>query len=301
MQAPWIEAEPFAAVPPVIRRYLGDGEIFAAKEGNITAFGAPGWRGETLAAAKVAQQALPVLAEEFHVALQDVLPVLLVMAPDDSRLHLESPSWSAAVARPGAHLIVLSGPALHAARMNLQETVEHELVHLILQARIGERGWMPLWLHEGLAVEASGYGRWSDRLITWGRGPVHLSELTDAFPQQPERARLAYLESLAAVRRLLRQGPIEPLLARVAAGEEFDDAFAAVYGESPAAFADAVAAEVGRRWRILPLFTSGTSIFGLMTVLLFVAAWRKRVARRRRLAAWAEADAADTADPPMAP
>lgn len=289
------------AVPAEIRRYFQGGEIFVTGDAGIAAFGAVGWREETQQVAAVARQNLPPLAAAFHVSPDAVLPVRLVVAPDDSRLHLEAPSWSAAIARPGGHLIVLSGPALHRARMNLRETVAHELVHLILHARIGELGWMPRWLHEGLAVQASGYGRWSDRLITWGRGPVHLSELTDVFPQQPGRARLAYLESLAAVRRLLRQGPIEPLLARVAAGQEFASAFEAVYGLTPEAFADAVAAEVERHWRILPLFTSGTALFGIMTVLLFVAGWRKRAQRRRRLAAWAEAEAATEARDPEPP
>jgi hypothetical protein len=123
-----------------------------------------------------------------------------------------------------------------------------------------------------------------------------LEELTDVFPAQPERARLAYLESWAAVRHLLRRGPIEPLLARVAAGEEFDTAFEGVYGQTPEAFADALADEVERHWRFLPLLTSGTSLFGLMTVLFLLAAWRMRVKRRRRLAAWAEAEAAAEAE-----
>lgn len=288
---PLLHAEP--PVPPEVRQYLGGGEIFVSGDRRIAAFAAPGWQEEARRAETVARQSLEPLAAALGVRPDAVLPVRIVVAPDVGRLHLEAPSWSAAVARPGAHLIVLSGPALHEARMNLRETVAHELVHLILHARIGELGWMPLWLHEGLAVEASGYGRWSDRLITWGRGPVHLRELTDAFPPQPERARLAYLESQAAVRRLLRRGSIEPLLSRVAAGEEFATAFEAVYGETPESFADAVSAEVEKHWRFMPLLTSGTSVFGLMTALLFLAAWRKRVQRRRRLAAWAEAEAGE--------
>jgi hypothetical protein len=84
-------------------------------------------------------------------------------------------------------------------------------------------------------------------------------------------------------------------LARVAAGDEFAAAFEAVYGQSPEVFADDLSAEVERHWRLLPLLTSGTSVFGLMTALLFLAGWRKRVQRRRRLAAWAEAEAAEEA------
>ncbi len=275
----------------LIRSYLGGGDWVVAGDANIGAYGAAGWRGETELAAAAARHSLPRVAAVFGLAEADVLPVWIVVAPDEGRLHREAPSWSAALARPGLHLVVLSGPALQRAHMNLQETVAHELVHLVLHRRLGESGWMPLWLHEGLAVHFSGYRRTSDRLLTLGRGPVHLAELEDAFPDNALRARLAYLESAAAVRRLLRMGPIEPLLDRVGAGEEFAVAFDTVYGKMPHVFAREVYDEVEQRWRYLPLLTSGGTLFGLMTLLLVVAVLRKRARDRRRLRAWAEDDA----------
>ncbi len=185
--------------------------------------------------------------------------------------------------------------------MNLQETIAHEVAHLALGARLGASGWMPLWMHEGLAVHYSDYRRFRDRFVFWGRGPVHLQELEHRFPRHPTRARLAYLESHAAVLKMLEIGPVAPLLDRLEAGEEFDAAFAQVYGLAPGAFAEQVYGDVARRWRYFSVITNGASVFGAVTFLFVVAATVIRIRNRRRRREWERQEALEMVPDAPAP
>ena len=131
-------------------------------------------------------------------------------------------------------------------------------------------------MHEGLAVELSSYRRISDPLLFWGRGPIHLTELVDAFPVHDARARMAYLESGAAAHRLLQLGDLQKFLDRIANGVEFAEAFAVTYGMPWRQFAEEVHGEVGRRWRLLMAIASSTTLFAVLT-LLFLAVGTRRM------------------------
>lgn len=278
--------------PDLLRHYLGTEAWYEAGDAQVRAWAAPGWEEHADAVVTAARWSVPRVARELGLPPERVLPIWIVVSPGGGRFALEAPSWSAAIARPAHHLVVISGPALHAARMNLRETVAHEVAHVALGECLGEIGWMPRWLHEGLAVHLSDYRRARDRLVFWGRGPIHLRELTFDFPSHPARARLAYLESHAAVQRLLELGPVAPLLDRLARGEEFDAAFTAAYRMTPAAFAEDVYGQVARRWRYLALATSGATLFGVLTVLFVVAASVRRIRDRRRRRQWDEEEEA---------
>lgn len=276
----------------LLRHYLGTEAWYEAGARDVHAWAAPGWEEHAEAVVDAARHSVPRVAHELGLRPDDVLPIWIVVSPGGGRFALEAPSWSAAIARPAHHLVVISGPALRGARMNLSETVAHEVAHVALGERLGEIAWMPRWLHEGLAMHLSDYGRLRDRFVFWGRGPIHLREITFAFPSHPARARMAYLESHAAVQRLLELGPVAPLLDRLARGEEFDAAFAAVYGRTTHDFAEEVHGQVSRRWRYLALATSGATLFGVLTVLFVVAASVRRIRDRRRRRQWdAEEDA----------
>lgn len=280
----------------LLQRYLGSTQWIVAGTGGVRAYAPPDWRSEAERAAGAARESLPRIAAEIGLGSRSVLPVWIVVSPGGGLLAREAPIWSAAIAQPRRHLIVISGPELRRARLNLEETVAHEVSHLALGVRLGDEGWAPRWLDEGLAMHLSGYERWSDRLAMFGRGPVHLSELVGDFPPQPARAQQAYLESEAAVRRLLRLGPLVPFLDHLAAGAEFDSAFVAAYGVTSGHFADDVYREVSRRWRWLSVLGGSVSLFTLMTLLFIVGAlvrmWRARRLRRQWEAAEAGAGAA---------
>lgn len=273
-------------------RYLRTDAWFETGDHQVRAWAAAGWEREAERLVTAARHSIPRIAAQLDLRVEDVLPIWIVVSPGGGRFAVEAPSWSAAMARPANHLVVVSGPALHASRMNIQETMAHEVAHVALRERLGAIGWMPLWLHEGLAVHYSHYRRVRDRFVLWGRGPVHLRELEHAFPRHARRAQLAYLESHAAVKRLLEIGPIAPLLERLQRGEEFDAAFADVYRMTPRDFAELVHGEVARRWRYLSVLTSGATLFGALTMLFVVAAMAKQIRNRRRRRQWEEEEAA---------
>lgn len=286
-----VDLRQFAAGRALLQRYLGADSLRVVARGSVVVYARPDWGSEAVATSAAAAAALPALRAALALPANDATPVWIVIASGGGALSREAPEWTAGVARPGERLIVLSGPAMRSARAGLETTVAHELVHLLLHQRIGEQGWVPRWFDEGLAVQLSGAVGWRDRLATFGRGPVHLRELTDVFPAEARSARFAYLESAAAVRRLLDRGSLAPLLDRVAAGDDFDVAFAAAFGEPVAVFADRVHAEVGRRMRWLAALGGGVTLGGVMTFLAVVAVVRTRQRNRRRAREWAQAEA----------
>lgn len=253
-------------------------------DGALRVYVTPAYRSDGERALAAAHASLPAIASALGLRSESILPVWIAIAPRTGAPLREAPAWSAAVAQPERHFIVLSGPALRTTRLDLQETIAHEISHLALATRLGPTGWAPRWFDEGLAMELSGYERAADAWRGWGRGPVDLAELTDAFPHHATLAQQAYLESAAAVRRLVGRGSLRPLLDRLARGEEFDAAFAATYGESLEHFNGLVAGEVSRRARWVGLLTGTFSLGGVMTVLFVagVTRQRRRDARRRR-------------------
>jgi hypothetical protein len=290
----------FAVGRALLHRYTGADSVDAVAGAGVTAYATTDWMPEAERAHETAVRALPALRSALALA-PGPQPIWIVVSPGGGGMAREAPEWSAALARPGERLIVLSGPALRTRRAILGTTVAHELAHLLLHQRIGEQGWVPRWFDEGLAVLLSGAVGWRDRLATFGRGPVHLRDLTDQFPSEARAARFAYVESSAAMRRLLERGSLAPLLDRIAAGEEFDAAFATVYDETPAVFADRVHGEVARRWRLLAALGGGVTIGGVMALLAVVAVLRTRQRDRRRAREWAAREALERVDPDASP
>jgi hypothetical protein len=270
----------------VLQRFIGDVPLAVFGSGPIRSYAPRDYAADAEQAWRAAERALPHIAPELGIAPAKVLPIWILVSPGGGGYEREAPSWSAAIAQPERHLIVISGPALRRTAMNLDETVAHEVVHLVLHTRIGERGWVPQWLDEGLAMRLSGYRRLGDRFVRLGRGRIHLDELSGQFPRDPQLARLAYLESEAAVQRLLERAPIALLLGRVASGAEFDNAFGATYGESPQAFAAQTYAEVGTPWRWIATFGGGATLGLAMALLAVVGGLRVRRRNRQRLRAW---------------
>jgi hypothetical protein len=280
----------------LLQRVLGR-EWEAQGDGALRVYVTPAYRADGERALVAARAALPRIATALGLRADSILPVWIAIAPSSGAPLREAPAWSAAVAQPERHFIVLSGPALRSTRLNLPETVAHEIAHLGLAARLGERGWAPRWFDEGLAMQLSGYRRASDAWRGWGRGPVRLGELTDVFPHSPVLAQQAYLESAAAVQRLVARGSLRPLLDRLARGEEFEFAFDRTYGERLEHFLALVESEVSRRSRWVGLWSATFSLGGVMTLLFLLGALRQRRRDARRRREWEAREAAESIAP----
>ena len=165
----------------------------------------------------------------------------------------------------------------------------------MLIARAARFRGIPRWYNEGLAIHASRDWGFEDRarltLATLRRGGLALDGLDQRFQGGRHSAAGAYALSAAFVRFLLdRHGPhvAAEIFDRMADGHDFDQAFWRATGST-------LAAEEDRFWRHLdiwskwvPLLSSSTTLWMLITALALWAFKRRRERDAELLAAWEE-------------
>ena len=215
-------------------------------------------------------------------------PFLLVLADDSAALarlsHGRAPGWGAGVAFPGARTILL-----RADLPDLDQTLRHELGHLIL--RVAVSGRLPLWFDEGYAAWGSGeLGRMEglelNLAVASGRVPT-LAELDEMLRGSAAAADLAYALAASAVAEIARRPPpggLEPLLARLSAGEPFDSALESATGLSPDRFEDTWQHALRRRYSVLTWLAAG-GMWGVIAFSLGGLLWYRRQRDRPRRAA----------------
>jgi hypothetical protein len=234
-----------------------------------------------------------------RVRLTDALARAGLQPPVDARITLveeedararSAPPWVAAQAF-GARDIIIFPARIGAYPHNSLETVVwHEVVHLALSARAGERP-LPRWFHEGVAMSVeSGWGVSSQlRLLVAAAGDPSLADLNRLFASntQPDNA-AAYLLAAALISDVRRTHGAETpgeIAAEVGRGTPFRQAFAAATGEVPETSADRAWASY-RRWASwLPVLTGGNVVWLailLLAVLAFIASLRRRSRQRQR-------------------
>ncbi|MDQ3420240.1 MAG: hypothetical protein M3541_15950 [Acidobacteriota bacterium] len=214
----------------------------------------------------------------------------ITLVPEGDRRALAAPAWVAAQAFGSREVLIFPARIGSYPHSSLETVVWHEVVHLALSARAGDRP-LPRWFHEGVAMSVeSGWGFDSQlRLLFAAAGDPSLADLNRLFASdiQPDNA-AAYLLAAALVSDVRRtHGPEVPgeVAARVAAGMPFRQAFAAVTGEVPETSADRAWASY-RRWASwLPVLTGGGFLWLVILLLAgiaFFASLRRRARQRRR-------------------
>jgi hypothetical protein len=222
-------------------------------------------------------------------------PIRVVLAPETSDWARQVPTSTAGFAVGEDNLVVLFPTrSLTYPQDTLEDVLHHEIAHVLITRAAGGRP-LPRWFHEGLAMAAE---------RTWGLedqarllqeltfvAPTPLDSVNALFTQDEAGRVRAYTLSGAFVRDLIRNyGPTAPaqLLARVAAGAWFEDAFAATIGHS---LADEEAAFWNRhrfwtRWG--PFFTTSDALWMVVTLLALTAFLRRRQQRAALRKKWAE-------------
>jgi len=170
----------------------------------------------------------------------------------------------------------------------LPPVIAHELVHLLIDRRTGDRASaVPLWLNEGLAEMLSG----SDRFTSWAvlqqaassGGLLPFSTLTEQFPEG-RLGELAYCQSRAFVEHLSRRGgALVTAVDLIASGASADEAFARSFGSS--------IADLELEWRRSLAVRRGVDWFaladtlGVALILLggLYLAYRGVLRRKRRI------------------
>lgn len=219
---------------------------------------------------------------------RDPGPLELIVVPDghylDSLSSGRAPSWGAAVALPGARTILL-----RADGDDLYGTLRHELAHLALHQAVKVR--VPLWFDEGYASWAA--GEW-DRLGTLDlnlavvRGAVpDLRGLDGALRGSATTADAAYALAVSAVTELARRNPsgsIAPLIHRLEAGEDFEDAVKATTGLTLTQFDLEWRRGLRRRYGLATWLLAGGGWGALAFSLWVLVRLRRRADRVRRAA-----------------
>jgi hypothetical protein len=219
---------------------------------------------------------------------RDPGPLRLIVVPDgrvlDSLTAGRAPGWGAAVAVPGARTILL-----RADQGDLTRTLRHELAHLALHAAVPVR--VPLWFDEGYAAWAA--GEW-DRLgglelnMAVVRGAIpSLTELDGALRGSATTADAAYALATSAVVELSRRNPtgtLTPLLDRLQAGQDFEDAVLATTGLSIGRFEQEWQRAVKRRYTLGNWLAAGGGWLVVAVVVAWLVRRRRRADRARRAA-----------------
>jgi len=220
-------------------------------------------------------------------------PIRVRLEPEGTPLARAVPAWVAGFAAGREGVVVLfPARAPSYPDSSLDDLLRHEVAHVLAARAAGGRP-LPRWFDEGLAMIAGGTWGVDDRArflleLLVDRGEP-LAGLDRRFAGGQRQVAGAYALAGAFVRDLVqRRGAEAPgrILAAVAAGAPFPDAFEAGAGLTlAAAEADFWRRSSLPRW--LPLATSSTALWFGITLLALYAARRRRRRDAARRARWA--------------
>ena len=183
-----------------------------------------------------ADEALERLAGEIGVALEQPVKLYIYASSGDLRNALIYPQeWTGGLAFPGYGTVIIGISPDNLAWG--KRAIAHEMGHLVVhQALPGFYGHLPVWLDEGLAMDAEGDLR-PDLQTMLNKAIAHdtlfsVRSISSSFPTDPDEARLCYAESYSLVQFLIDtygSDKILNLLAVLNEGNTYDDAMLEVY------------------------------------------------------------------------
>lgn len=209
--------------------------------------------------------------------------IFLVLAREGSPAARSAPPWISGYAFSDRGIAVLLPERTPSyPDSTFEELVLHEVGHVLVYRAV-RGGEIPRWFNEGLALFIGRPWRLEDHSrVTWalvsGR-QVALADLEPYFHSSREAARHAYALAGAFVQDLVhREGAdaVARILAAVAAGQAFDQAYLEVTGE---ALDDAEHDFWSRHtflYRWVPIIGSSATLWVLITLLSLVAFRRRR-------------------------
>ena len=225
--------------------------------------------------------------------------VLIAIAPDASRFRAwvgpNAPEWGAAIAFPESRRIVMQGRTAGSDAGDPQEVLRHELAHLALHERLGDRP--PRWFDEGYASfaanEVARDAILGANLVLLFRGMPSLDSLDNGFAGGSLRAEGTYALAYRAVAELAAQDPERGLTLFFEYWKQsgrFETAVRAAYGLTQPGFEEIWRKRTRRRYGGLALVAdlSIASALTLFLVMPFYVIRRRR--DRLRMAALVRAD-----------
>jgi hypothetical protein len=226
-------------------------------------------------------------------------PIRVVLAREGSDLARNVPPWIAGYALGDAGLVVLlPGREPSYPESSIAELLNHEVAHVLIARAAGGRP-LPRFWNEGLAMAGAGDWSFEDRtriaLASLRGRDLAVEDLDRLFAGGPGEVAGAYALSFAFVQDVLsRWGPGAPaaVLAGVARGLSFEEAFRRATG-TPLATAAADFAKRETFWyRWVPLLTSSVTLWIGVTFLALWAGGRRRARTAALHRRWDEEEAA---------
>jgi hypothetical protein len=227
--------------------------------------------------------------------------VVLAIAPDAAHFRAwagaDAPEWGAALAFPESRRIIMQGRSAGSDAGDPQEVFRHELAHLALHERLGDRP--PRWFDEGYASVAAREWRRDDVLAANValalRGAPSLDQLEQSFSRGSVAAQSAYALSYRAVTELAALDPergLTLLFEYWPRSPSLDVAVRRAFGVTLAGFEQQFQSRTRRRYGGLALFADLSVLVLVLSVLLLPFFVARRLRDRRRLRALLAADAA---------
>ncbi|MFA5180523.1 MAG: peptidase MA family metallohydrolase [Syntrophales bacterium] len=203
------------------------------------------------------------------------------------------PLWASAVAYPERNLIILRSPgAIKGGRLNYEKVFTHEFIHIVVGKVLGGRD-APTWLSEGFAMYES--SEWHlTRMASLTKAfltktVIPLEKLTANFPSDPDEAELAYAESFMFVSFLINKfgrKAFQQFIRDYAADGNLKGSLKKMTGLHlfmlEKEWLDYM--EVRVSW--IPLITSATTLWFVITLIFVYGYYRKRRIARKTLQIW---------------
>ncbi len=229
--------------------------------------------------------------------LAELSPVSVVLVPEGSAAARATASWISGYAisaggRGPGQIVLFPARVDRYPDYDLDGLLRHELTHLLVD-RAAAGADVPRWFNEGLAMAVGREAGLGDRarvaLAVIDDSSLPIARLDAAFSGSEAEVHSAYALAGDLVREMVARhgrGSAARILAGVARGERFRDAFFAVTGERLTDF------EI-RYWehrtfvdRWIPVISSSVLLWGGIALLALAAIRRRRARDAERLARW---------------
>ena len=209
-----------------------------------------------------------------------------------------APTWSAAVAYPSLNLIIMKSPrVMKGGHMDLAKVFKHELTHIAVGRAFRGKEEVPRWLDEGVAMYES--REWSfSRVSTMTKAVltdslIPLSEITTGFPREVARAELAYAQSFYLISFLVSKFGKERFhrfIREYISGRDLGEILVTVYGIGWDDFEEEWKGYLRLRFSWIPILTSTTTLWFLITLVFILGYARKKRAQRTLYEQWEQED-----------
>jgi hypothetical protein len=201
-----------------------------------------------------------------------------------------------ALAFPASRRIIIQGRSAGSDAGDPLETLRHELAHLALHERLGDRP--PRWFDEGYASVAAHEWKRDDILAANValalRGTPSLEQLEQSFEEGSTAAQSAYALSYRAVTELASLDPergLTLLFQYWENGRNLDSAVRQAFGITLSGFEQEFQRRTQRRYGALALFADLSLMFLVTSIFILPFIVSRRARDRRRLRELLAADA----------